>query len=75
VHKFQRRSNRKGKIATLTALQQNFEMNQSATRADTSWRKSLLAARLLLRRVAGGFQPRDRHWRANWPPIPKSLTA
>jgi hypothetical protein len=35
-------------------------MNQSLTRADTSWRKSRLAARLLLRREAGALGPRDR---------------
>ncbi|HEX3623940.1 MAG TPA: hypothetical protein VGN23_02355 [Verrucomicrobiae bacterium] len=35
-------------------------MNQSVTRADNAWRKSRLAARLLLRREAGPLRPRDR---------------
>jgi hypothetical protein len=35
-------------------------MDQSVTRADTPWRKSRLAARLLLRREAGALRPRDR---------------
>lgn len=35
-------------------------MKQAAKRADTAWRKSRLAARLLLRKEAGPLRPRDR---------------
>ena len=35
-------------------------MEQTGTRADTAWRKSRLAARLLLRKEAGKLRPRDR---------------
>jgi hypothetical protein len=35
-------------------------MKQTGTRADTAWRKSRLAARLLLRREAGEWRPRHR---------------
>jgi hypothetical protein len=35
-------------------------MNQAGTRVDTAWRKSRVAARLLLRRETGVLRPRDR---------------
>jgi hypothetical protein len=35
-------------------------MKQTGTKADTAWRKSRVAARLLLRREAGPLRPRDR---------------
>lgn len=34
-------------------------MKQAGTKADTAWRKSRLAARLLLRRESGTRRPRD----------------
>jgi len=34
-------------------------MKQAGTKADTAWRKSRLAARLLLRRESGTWCPRD----------------
>jgi hypothetical protein len=35
-------------------------MNQARAKSDTAWRKSRVAARLLLRHDAGRLQPRDR---------------
>jgi hypothetical protein len=35
-------------------------MKQAGTKADTAWRKSRVAARLLLRREAGALRPRHR---------------
>lgn len=35
-------------------------MKQGGTKSDTAWRKSRLAARLLLRQEAGALRPRDR---------------
>lgn len=35
-------------------------MKRAGQRADTAWRKSRLAARLLLRREAGPLRPRDQ---------------
>jgi hypothetical protein len=34
-------------------------MKQASKKADTAWRKSRLAARLLLRKEAGPLRPRD----------------
>ena len=35
-------------------------MNQAGPRLDTAWRKSRLAARLLIRKEAGRMSPRDK---------------
>ena len=35
-------------------------MKQAGTRLDSAWRKSRLAARLLIRKEAGRMTPRDR---------------
>jgi hypothetical protein len=35
-------------------------MKQSAAKADRAWRKSRIAARLLLRKEAGTLRPRER---------------
>jgi hypothetical protein len=35
-------------------------MKQTGTKVDTAWRKSRMAARLLLRRERGALGPRDR---------------
>lgn len=35
-------------------------MKQTGTKADTAWRKSRMAARLLLRQEVGAWRPRDR---------------
>jgi len=36
------------------------EMKQAGTRLDSAWRKSRLAARLLIRKEAGRMSPRDQ---------------
>ena len=36
------------------------EMKQAGTRLDSAWRKSRLAARLLIRKEAGRMNPRDQ---------------
>jgi len=37
-------------------------VKQTGTRPDSAWRKSRLAARLLLRKEAGRMSPRDQAW-------------
>jgi hypothetical protein len=37
-------------------------MKTAEVKADRAWRKSRLAARLLLRQEAGPLRARDRHW-------------
>lgn len=46
-------------FANLQAAKYAFEMKHAGTRPDSAWRKSRLAARLLLRKEAGRMPPRD----------------